>query len=326
MMRKLFFVLVFLILSVPVFPQINEFIPFQDYEPAFIDADSMLTYEGKLARWENGWLYTKDVSKKKAAWKKVKKLKPQDMFVRIFKDNSATLHEIPAIKNISINKSGTFMAFTISFGGSAVSSAGVVDMTKNRLVYAADLKQKSKDFGGPPMLPMENAWFIPSITEDGKYMVCDGFKGTGERESALINIADKRIDKFAKMAMPVLSGNMVFLWEQNAVKKKNYIWASEVTGGGKKIAADFQGAPAGLQAINGRIYAITADKIFSFDAATGGDFKEIQDYSYLSKGYSFMSTEKTFAGFVNGKAYVFLALKRIKDEKYDWKLFGLQVE
>lgn len=309
-----------------IISQNNGFTPFQDYEPAFIDSDSMLKNEAALIRWENGWMLAKDISKKKAAWKKTRKVKPPEFLVRIYDASGARLHEIPLVKNLSINKAGGLAAFTISFGGSPVTSVGVVDLKANTLVFAADLKQKVKGAAGPVQLPMENSWFQPSLSEDGKFLICDGFKGTGERESALISLSTGKIEKFTGLALPVMTENRAFFWENNTSKKNNFIKSRPTSGGSFISTAAFAGIAVGLQAAKKNVYAVTNTCIYSIDAATGRVLTKIHDYSYLGKGFDYMAAEKTYLGIINDKTYLFLAVKRIKAGTYDWKLFGLEVE
>jgi hypothetical protein len=291
-----------------------------------MDSDSMLKYEGKLARWENGWMYTKEALKNNAAWKKTRKIMPGDFLVRVYNGVSAALHKIYAVKNIFINKDGTLAAFTVSFGASPVTSAGLIDLKKNSLLFAADLKIKPKGSGGPPQLAMEHTWFAPCITEDGKYLACDGFRGTGEREAAIISMTDKNIEELPGSAMPVINGDKVFFLEQDAGKKNNHLRMRPLAGGKNETAGSFKGRPIGMEALGRNIYVITETKIFSCDAAAGGNFQEIHDYKYLNKGYDYMAAEKTFSGMINNRGYVFLAVKSMKNGKYEWMLFGLEVE
>ena len=325
-MRELVFIFIAMLSAIPAFPQTKELKLFQVYEPAYIDSDSMLKYEGKLARCEKGWLYTKEALSRNASWKKTRKIKNEDFLVRIYNGASASLHEIPEIKNVFINKSGTLAAFTASFGGSPNTSAGLIDLEKNALVFTADLKIKPKGFGGPPQLAMEHTWFRPCITEDGKYMACDGFSGKGDRESAIMSIADKKIERLSMAAMPAINGGNVFFLEANAAKKINYLVMRPLSGGKEEKAGSYQGRAIGLEALAGKIYVITETKILLYDAGAGNGLKEIYDFSYLSRGYEFMSVEKTFSGTSDRKNYVFLAVKRLKAGKYEWGLFGLETE
>jgi hypothetical protein len=296
----------------------------QNFEPAFIDETSMLKYEARFCRQIKDHLLTKEPFNRNAGWKKWKKFRPDEFQVRIGGAGGTRLVDIPFAKHIYMNRDNSLAAFTVAFGSSPNTSVGVVDMKKNKLVYSAGLVQKPPKAKGPPQIAMENVWFFPDLDENGKYLVCDGFKGTGERESAIMSLADGKTEKLPVCGTPHISGGNVYYISQ---AKKNTALMMRALQGGKEIpVAKLEGLPRGFEMLDKNGYVITENKIFSFDAAAGRDYKEICDYSGMQKGHKIWSIEKTYSGFSGKKGFIFLAVKIFDSDMYSWKLYGLQVE
>ncbi len=296
----------------------------QDFEPAFIGETSMLKYDARFCRRLNDRLYIKDPFKKRAGWKKWKKFRPDEFQARIKGPGGTKLVDIPLAKHIYMNKDNNLAAFTIAFGTSPNTSVGVVDMKKNKLVYAAALTQKPPKAKGPVRIAMENVWFFPRLDESGKYLVCDGFNGMGGRESAIINLADGKIEKLPLCGNPLVSdGNVFYMFKD---KKGTKFLMRPLQGGQETPVAQISGLPRGMEMLDKNGYVITEKKIFSFEAATGSGYKEIYDCGKIQQAHKIWSIEKTYSGFSKKKGFIFLAVKIYDSDMYTWKLYGLRVE
>jgi hypothetical protein len=311
----------------PCFPQQPaKLIELQDFEPAFIDDETMLSYEGRLARAQDFYLYTKDPFQKRAGWNRGIKIKPEDFQVRIGMDKGTKIVDIPFIRDIFLSKDSSLAAFTIAFGASPNTSVGVVDLKKNALIYAAGLKQKKPGAKGPPQIAMEHVWFNPCLSADGRYIVCDGFKGDGSRCSAIIGIEGRKIEDLNYCAIPKISGEDAVFVRLAPGTGKTEVMKKKLSGGKMEAIGETKEPGAGLEMLSKKGYLITDSRIFSFEPRPGAGLTEIYDYSAMKKGYQVCNVERTYSGFYKGKGYIFLAIKRFKKDKYEWKLYGLEVE
>jgi len=296
------------------------------YEPAYIHEVSAFKYAGALARWEKGFILEKDLSSVKSSWKKTRRFLPYDFTVRINSPEGSKLVEVPGVSHLYMTKNRAYAAFTVSFGSSAVSSAAVADLKKNRVIYCADLKQKEKGAKGPPQLAMERSLFFPSVTEDGRHLACDGFDGEGRRQVTIIDTATKSEMAIKGAAMPVIAGGNIWFVLENRASGKNALVF--IVPGQKKstTAAEFEGRALALVGLEKRVYLAAGEKIYAVNAGGEGWLSEMADFSAMKKGYEYAGVEAGYGAYIKKAGCVLLAFKTYKYSKYSWKLAGFRVE
>ncbi|HRU39541.1 MAG TPA: hypothetical protein P5511_06660, partial [Candidatus Goldiibacteriota bacterium] len=231
---------------------------------------------------------------------------------------------MPGVSQVYITKNGRYAAFTVPFGTSQVSSAAVFDFKLNKVIFCADLVRKPKGAKGPPQLAMESSYFFPSVTEDGTYLVTDGFNGDGTRQVSIIRTSDGYAETVTNAAMPAIAGDMVYFVRQT--KDANSVVFRTTGSGQVKTAFEFKERPAALVVLEKKVCLAAGNKIFLLDLNDSRDFKEEIDFSDESRGFEIYSAEAGYSAFIKKAGYVLLAIKKYTKGTYNWELRGFKAE
>jgi hypothetical protein len=298
----------------------------QNYDPAYYHSDFMDTNDGLLSRWENGSIFTKDPFSVMPAWKKGRVLGTAGIKAKVSDKTGSRTVEALLIKDAYISNSAGIALLTLSLGNSVVTTICVYDLKNSAPLYTAELWAREVKRGRPSPIPMKNIWLNPSMTSDAAYAAFEGYNDSGGPESGLLRLADKKLEKLKGAAMIRAAGDSLFFCRANVKERSISLHTRKASGGSESEVGRMTGGLLGLETLSKGGYLISETKVYKFDIAAPAALTELHDFSYLKKGAENTVIEKIYSGINNGKGYIFFVVKKVNKGKYDWKLYGMQVE
>ncbi len=322
---KIIFASVFLLIFSFLYSDNTErFFEAQDYEPAYFFETSIISDDAKLIYWKDGVIYYKDIFNKKAKWKKLTIFKPDDFFMRIEKQKKINLLPVTSIRNLFFYKNKSLCAFTTGLGTTPNTTVLIVDKNKNNIVFTPVLKEIENKKHAYQIF-MERVWFGPVISEDEKYLVCDGYNCDGYRISALFDIGKKALIKeFTDCAYPFIYKNMIYYLKEDRKNKGIFLSVYDLLNDRETQSQKITGRVVGLKVVKDTGLIITDKNIIEFDINNIEKCKNVIDFaSYFNKFQNF-TVEQAYACIFKDKPYLFVVIKGFKD-KYEWKLYCYKV-
>ncbi|MBP7793283.1 MAG: hypothetical protein KA120_09530 [Candidatus Goldbacteria bacterium] len=302
----------------------GKFFEVRDFEPSLFYETSIISDDAKLIYYKDGCIFYKDIFKKNAKWKKFQNFNPEDSFIRIEKQGKVNLIPVTSVSNLYFFKNKPLYAFTTGLGTTPNTTVMVVDKVKNVVVFTPVLKEKEEKIHKFQIF-MERVWFNPVLSEDEKYLVCDGYNGNGYRVSALFDIQQKCIIKeFNDCAYPFIRNNKVYYLKDDKKEGGVFLTVYDMQNNIEKKTEKITDRIISLKIINNTGLIITDKNIYEFDANSTEKCKKVFDFNDFFKQYQSFSIEQAYASIANGTPYLFIVFKGYNN-KYEWKLYCYKI-
>jgi hypothetical protein len=303
----------------------GKFFEAQDFDPSVFYETSIISDDAKLIYYKNGTTFYKDVFKKNAKWKKFQNFNPEDSFIKIEKQGKVNLIPVTSVNNLYFFKNKPLCAFTTGLGTTPNTTVIVVDKDKNAVVFTPVLREKEEKMHRFHIF-MERVWFNPVISEDEKYLVCDGYNGDGYRVSGLFDIREKEIIKeFSDCAFPFISKNKIYYMKDDKKAGTIFLTVYDVQNKNEKRIEKITDRVIALKIISDFGFIVTDKNIYEFDVNNSEKCRKVLDFKDFFDKYQSFSIEQAYACIERGTPYLFIVIKGYND-KYEWKLYCYKIK
>lgn len=319
-----FILFIFLFFSFLYSENIEKFFEVSDFDPSVFYETSIISDDAKLIYWKDGKIFYKDIFGKKR-WKKLQDFKPDDFFIKVERQGKVNLIPISSVNNFYFLKNKSLCAFTTGLGTTPNTTVVVVDKKQNKVIFTPVLKEKT-DKKTRPGIFMERVWFNPSVSEDEKYLVCDGYKDSGGRIFSIFDISKKELIKeFENSAYPCIYKNKIYFLKDDTKLKAVFLTVLDLNNMQEKGLEKITDRVINLKIINDTVYIITDKNILTFNLNNSAKFNIALNFNNYGKDYKIFSVENVFCGFNKGNYYLFIVIKRYKNDRYEWKIYNYKV-
>jgi len=302
----------------------EKFFEVSDFDPSVFYETSIISDEAKLIYWKDGKIFYKDIFGK-SKWKKLQDFNPDDFFIKVERQGKVNLIPISSIYNFYFLKNKSLCAFTTGLGTTPNTTVVVVDKKQNKIIFTPVLKEQT-DKKTSPGIFMDRVWFNPSVSEDEKYLVCDGYKNNGVRIFSIFDISKKELIKeFENCAYPCIYKNKICFLKDDTKLKSVFLTVLDLNNMQEKGLEKITDRIIGLKIINDTVYIITDKNILSLDLNNSTKFNIVLKFNDYNKGYQIFSVENTFCGVYKGNYYLFIVIKKYKNDKYEWKIYAYKI-
>lgn len=303
----------------------GKFFEVRNFDPSLFYETSSILDDTKLIYWKNGKIFYSDIFKGNFKWKKLMDFFPEDFFIKYEKEKKVNLIPVENITYLYFLKEKNLCAFTAGLGTTPNTTFLIVNKKQNQVIFTPILIEK-KEKNKIGHIFVERTYFNPVISEDERYIVCDGFDSEGQRISSLFDINKKiLIKEFINSAFPYVYKNKVYFLKDDKKAKAIFLSIYDMYYIKENKSEKITGRIIALKIVNDTGFIITDKNIYEFDINNINVCKKILDFNDYIKKYQNFSVEQAYACISHMSPYLFVVIKGFKDT-YEWKLYCYRIQ
>ncbi len=274
-----------------------------------------------LLIWKDFLILKRDLSTTQDKLEIFNSFKPEGLFIK--KGDGKIL--IPqSIEDLKYSPDGKYIAFVMRLGNSMNTTVGIADATLNKIIYSFVLKEHPPVPGRKfEFVAFENVFTNPVFSDDSKFLACDVFNYLNKRLIRLMDIISKKYIDLENAIFPCFINDKLYFIDIDMNLKKTYISSYDFSKNEKtKIKIkEITEYVLLFKKTKNNAFLVTRDNIFYFDKEKK-DIINIMSLNEVKNNIKNSEIMRVFIENYGDKEYVFLIIKKLKNNQYIWELYG----
>jgi len=281
--------------------------------------------EPYLFIWENSQILKKSLFSNDSKFSFYGNFKPQDLFIRKkIKDGEVQLQ--PVLEDIKFTKDKKIAVFTMRLSTSFNSTIGIADMQMNKVLFSYPLEEHPPVMGRKfEVVAFKDVFFNPCISESGEYVACDVFNYMNIKKIRLLDINTKKYKDISDAALPGFLKDYLYYIKIDLKNKKTFFSCMNLKTEEKKEIQELNEYVWLLKSIKDGIILFGKDNIYYY-IPENKELKKIVSNGELTNTIKNSEIMRVFVEKYGENIYAFYILKILKNNAYNWELYGTQLE